>query len=277
MLTIHADSTSDLGPELSARHNFNVIPLYVLLREKSFLDSIEIKTPDLFTWTAETGELPKTSAISVGDFIKHFEQPGEHLYIGISSQLSATVKNAQIAASMLPNQHIRIIDSMNLSSGEGLLLLKAAEMRDKGWSIDEIHTKVELSKTKVRTSFIIETLDYLYKGGRCSAMQNIMSSLLSIRPTIAMRPDGTLGVKAKTRGTRKRSLLTLIEDFKRDLPNIDLSHVFITHTGAEEDAALIYQELVNLTPIENIHRVTAGSVIASHCGPGTLGLVYIHR
>lgn len=275
MVRIITDSTADLGNELLSRYRIEMIPLYVLMGEQSYLDGVNISLEDLFRSVQETGQLPKTSAASIGDFVRYFNGPEDIVYIGISSQLSATIKNATLAAETLGKENVYIVDSLNLSTGIGLLALRAAELRDEGKSAREIAEAIKALAPKIRTSFIIETLDYLYKGGRCTALQNLMSSLLSIRPIIAVRPDGTLGVKAKIRGTRRKGLMELVRDFEEHLDEIDVHRVFITHTGCAADAEFLKSELKSRAQIEEILITRAGSVIASHCGPDTIGILYM--
>ena len=275
MIRIIIDSTADLGNELLSHYRIEMIPLYVLMGEQSYLDGVNISLEDLFRSVQETGQLPKTSAASIGDFVRHFTGLDDIVYIGISSQLSATIKNATIAAETLGKENVYIVDSLNLSTGIGLLALRAAELRDEGMPAREIAEAIKALVPKVRTSFIIETLDYLYKGGRCTALQNLMSSLLSIRPIIAVRPDGTLGVKAKIRGTRRKGLMEMVKDFEEHLDEIDLHRVFITHTGCTADAEFLKSELLSRAQIEEVLITRAGSVIASHCGPDTIGILYM--
>lgn len=275
MLAIIADSTSDLGPELYAARQIQVIPLYVNMGGKTYRDGKDMTIQDIFNFVQSTGQLPKTAAPSIGDFQEYFSLPGECIYIGISSQLSATIQNAGLARENYRPEGVYIIDSLNLSTGIGLLVLKAADLRDQGLSAREIDRRVHAMLSKVRSSFIIETLDYLHKGGRCSAMQSLASSLFHIRPVIAVRPDGTLGVKTKTRGARGKALQAMLDDFRENLPEIDLQRVFVTHTGCEQDAEFLKNELLKMASIENIYITLAGSVIASHCGPDTIGILYM--
>lgn len=275
MIHIHTDSTSDLGHDLAQRFNIHVIPLYVVIGEKSYIDGLEITTSDLFRSVQETGKLPKTSATPIGDFSQAFSEPGDHIYIGISSRLSATVRNAQIAADNLPGSRIFVIDSMNLSTGIGMLAIRAAELRDRGFSTEEIVTQINEMVPKVRTSFVIETLDYLYKGGRCSAMQNLMGSLLHIRPVIKVQADGTLGVKDRIRGTRAKALQSLISNLQADLPDLDSHRIFITHTQCPADALSLKDQIQAIADVGEVLITDAGSVIASHCGPNTIGVLYM--
>jgi DegV family protein with EDD domain len=275
MIHIYTDSTADLGPELWAQFQIDFIPLYVIVEEKIFKDRVEITNADLFRSVQATGNLPKTSAPTVPDFQERFNRPGESIYIGLSGQLSATMQNALLAQRGCPPGQAYVIDSLNLSSGIGLLALKAADLRDQGLPAAEIYQQVSALVPKVRTSFVIETLEYLYKGGRCSSIQNIMGSLLHIRPVIAVRPDGTLGVKGRTRGTRLKALNFMLDEFCEALDQVDLKRVFITHTGCQPDAEYLKAALLKLAPIQQIYITTAGSVIASHCGPDTIGILYL--
>lgn len=275
MVNILTDSTADLGQELTRDYQIRTIPLYVNLAEKTWRDGIDVDTEALFAFVETSGQLPKTSAPTVADFLDAFTQAGECVYIGISSQLSATHENARLAFAQLSDCPIQIIDSRNLSTGIGLLVLKAAEMRDQGYSAAEIAVHIRAMVSRVRTSFVIETLDYLYKGGRCSALENVVGSLLKIRPIIQVRGDGTMGVKAKTRGTRRKALDAMLDDFASHTGQIDPGHVFITHTGCDDDAQYLRDELLKRADIEQVHITHAGSVIASHCGPNTIGILYL--
>lgn len=275
MVNIITDSTADLSSALLSRFNIETIPLYVIIQGKSYVDGIEIGIADLFKSVQETGQLPKTSAATIVGFQELFGRSGEQIYIGISSQLSATVRNAQLAAEQIEPGKVHIIDSLNLSSGIGLLALKAAQLRDAGLSAQEIAKRVTALVPKVRTAFVIETLDYLHKGGRCSAMQSLMASLLRIRPIIIVQPDGTLNVREKVRGSRAKALTSLLNTVKTDLPQIDPQHLFVTHTGCDADAQYLKQELLALSPTSEVHITVAGSVIASHCGPDTIGVLYL--
>jgi DegV family protein with EDD domain len=196
------------------------------------------------------------------------------IFIGIGSKLSGTMQSAYLAKAELPERRIYPIDSQNLSSGIGLLVLKAAELRNEGIPIEKIVKEIEITVPKVRTAFIIDTLDYLYKGGRCSALSNFIGSMLRIRPVIAVR-DGALGVKDKIGGSRKKALDSLLVDFKKNLPQIDLHRVFVTHTGCDDDAIYLKTGLMEIAPIEEIDITYAGATISSHCGPNTIGILYI--
>ncbi len=273
MIHIVTDSTADLSPEMIQEYEIGVVPLAVNIQGKTYRDKIEITLADLFRMVEKTGQLPKTSAPPVAEFLPHFDRQGEVIYIGISSQLSATQQNAALAADML-QKPVRRIDSLNLSTGIGHLVMLAAELREDGKSAEEIENAVRAAIPKLRTSFTIDTLEYLYKGGRCSAMENVVGSLLKIRPVIEVKPDGTLGVKDRLRGSRAKVLRCMLDSLQADLEHMDMQRVFVTHSGCYEDAETLREELNRLGPFEHVDVTLAGSVIGSHCGPNTIGILY---
>ncbi len=275
MIDLTTDSCSDLSPEIIQNRNIRVLPLQVFINDQNFKDG-EVTPQQLFKMVEEGGNLPKTAAPSIAEFADFFKTPGETIYIGISSKLSATLPNSVLALELLNGEkRVYIIDSLNLSTGIGLLVLKAADLRDAGWSAQEITDEIQRWVPKVRTSFIIDTMDYLYKGGRCTALQAIVGSVLKIRPIIEVRKDGTLGVKEKIRGGRMKGLNSMLEDFKSHLPNIDSKRAFVTHTGCDEDAAYLVEEIRKTGAVEEVLVTTAGATISSHCGPNTIGILFM--
>ena len=278
MVHILTDSVSDLGHELPRNFNIGVIPLSVFVNEQTFIDGGDLTSEMLYAEVGKSGQLPKTAAPSVAEFINFFSSyPEDILFISIGSSLSATNQNAILAAETLPERNIRIIDSKNLSTGIGLLVLAAAEKRNQGAALDEIYDYVMSLIPRVNTSFMIDTLEYLHKGGRCSAMENLMGSLLSIHPIIEVRQDGTLGVRQKLRGTGKKVMDTMIDGFRQNLDRIDLHRVFITHSGGGIDPFYIKQKLEGIAEIEEICITQAGATVSSHCGPKTIGILYIMK
>jgi DegV family protein with EDD domain len=275
MIRIITDSTSDLSPELIKRFDIEIVPLTVILKDQQFKDGQDIQTQQLFDFVQNYGELPKTSAISVAEIGKVFRGTDEIVYVSISSKLSASFANATLAARELGLPRIHLIDSLTLSTGIGLLALKAAELRNAGKSATEIVAAVRAAIPLVRASFTIDTLEYLYLGGRCSAATNLAGSALHIRPVIEVKPDGTLGVKKKVRGSRAKALQSLLDSFDHQRIDIDFHRIFITHTGCDEDATFLESELRKICRPEEICITTAGAVVASHCGPNTIGILYM--
>lgn len=277
MIKVISDSCSDLSPELIKRFDIDVIPLSVLVGSTDYLDGVNITTEKLFESVKQTGTLPKTSAPSVASFTQVFEKYPEFIYISISSKLSASYQSAHLALQNLPNVKGSIIDSYNLSTGIGLLVLRAAELSQQGKSLAEITKEVKALVPTVNASFMIDTLDYLYMGGRCSSMAHVVGSILKIRPIIEVRKDGTLGVREKINGSRNKCLNTLLDDFSKNKDRIDSGRVFITHVLCPEDALFLKSELEKIMTIEEICITDAGSTIASHCGPGTIGILYFTK
>jgi DegV family protein with EDD domain len=155
-----------------------------------------------------------------------------------------------------------------------LIVLEAAELVKKGLSADEIAAQLQLFLTRIHTVFIVDTLDYLYMGGRCSALQNVMSSLLKIRPMIFMQPNGSLGVKKKIRGSREKALQGLLDDVREDALHIDPRRIFIAYNRCEADAEFLKTEILKIVPAATVHLTITGTVVASHCGPKTISIQY---
>ena len=269
MINIITDSTADLSPEIASEFNLAIVPLLVTIGGKVYRDGVDIHQKELFALVEKNGELPKTAAPSVGEFTKAFDQAGESIFI-------ATVQNARIAADMLPPGRVRVVDSNNLSSGVGLLVLLAAELRDRDLSAEQIEKEIIQSACKVRTSFVIDTMEYLYKGGRCTALQAMMGTMLKIHPIIEVRPDGTLGVKAKAHGTLHKGLQVLLDEFESQLATLDPRRVFVTTTSDNEpDVEFLVEGVKRIAAPQDIRVTWAGSVISSHCGPRTTGILFL--
>jgi DegV family protein with EDD domain len=275
MIRIITDSTADIGIDLAKRFDIEVVPLTVILGDQQFKDGQDIQTQQLFDYVKLHGELPKTSAISVAEIGKVFRGTDEIVYVSISSKLSASFAHASLAARERGLPRIHLVDSLNLSTGTGLLAIRAAELRNAGKSATEIGVTLRKDVARVRSSFTIDTLEYLYLGGRCSAITNLAGSVLHIRPVIEVKPDGTLGVKDKVRGSRARALQSILDSFDHDRIDIDYHRVFITHTGCDDDAAFLETEIRKMSHPEELCITTAGAVVASHCGPNTIGILYM--
>ncbi len=277
MVKIITDSCCDLSPELIKRFNIEIIPLSVFVDNHNYLDGVDITPQQLFDSVSKTNILPKTAAPSVAAFSNVFEKYSEFIYISISSKLSASNQSAHLALETLPNVKGRIIDSHNLSTGIGLLVLRAAELSQKNLSLDKISDEISRLVGQVNTSFMIDTLDYLYMGGRCSSMERVVGSILKIRPIIEVRKDGTLGVREKINGSRKKCLNSLLTDFSSKKEMVDPNRVFVTHTTCQEDAEYLKSELEKTMPLKEICVTDAGATVASHCGPGTIGILFFTK
>ncbi len=278
---ITTDSTCDLTNHILEEYQIKFIPEYVSFGDDTYLDRVNITTEKLYDLVDTKGVLPKTAAPSSGnfyDFFKPFIDEGyDIVYIGLSSKLSATIQSAEIARKEFEEGRIHIVDSLNLSSGIGLLTLKASKLAQKGISAKEIADEIRKIVPKIETAFVLDTMEYLYKGGRCSGIASFVGTMLKIKPIIHV-VDGGMLVGAKPRGKTKAYEL-LLSKIDADKDIIDPEFVMITHSLNFQGAKFLKEEIIkneNLN-IENLYETTAGCVISSHCGKGTIGILYITK
>lgn len=279
-IKIIVDSTSDLTKEYLEENNISVIPLGVTFGDKVYHDGIDITVKDLYSYVEQNKTLPKTSAISVGEFItcfqKYIDEGYDIFYTGISSKMSSSYQNACLASENFEKGRILIFDSLNLSTGIGLQVTRAVKLVKEGKNLAEINEELLKIRPLVRSQFLIETMDYLYKGGRCSGVAYFLASALYLKPIIRV-VDGGMIVYKKPIGKTIKACNALLEIFKKDLPNMDTSLVMLTSTFADSSEKYLYNELLKYLPAENIMVTHAGAVISSHCGPGTIGILYIMK
>ncbi len=278
-VVITADSTCDLSPELLERYQIRTIPLTILLGEDSFYDGHAFTPEDMYRRYHQDGTLPKTSAPSVQqflDFFRPFVDAGcEVVHLDISSELSSSFSTACIAAQELDG--VYPVDSRMLSTGVGLLVIEAAECRDRGMDAEEIAAHISSLTDKVDTSFVLDTLEFMWKGGRCSGVAALGANLLHLKPALEMG-GGKLGVYKKYRGhivSVYRQYITERLEGKSVRPG----HVFITNSGEIDQAVLDELEALvrSLIEVKEVHHTTAGCTIASHCGPKTLGVLFLNE
>ena len=278
-IVITSDSTSDLSSELRQRYNITVLPLGVTLGGKVYKDGVDITPDDIYAHHDKTGELPKTTAANVDEcynFFKGFTDEGKTvIHFDISSQMSSTFNNARIAAEEL--QNVYVIDSANLSTGIGLLVIAAAEMVNEGLEAEKIVEKINELVPKVDVTFVIDNLEYLYKGGRCSALAAFGANMLKLKPCIEVK-DGAMGVCKKYRGKYSDVLKTYVSERLGDGSNIDDSRIFVTHAGCDEEVVKQVVEQVKATGIfKEVVLTRAGCTVSSHCGADTLGVLFIRK
>lgn len=278
-VVILTDSTCDLGEELLNKYDIKLIPLHVNFGTDSYDDILQIKPKEMFQKIKETGNLPTTSAASLGEMMNFFEkylkEGYDIVYTGISSQMSVTFQVANLAKEELEADNIYLVDSGNLSTGIGLLLLKAAKFRDQGLSAKEIAEKLEDIVPRVKTQFVIDTLDNLHKGGRCSSVAYVFSKVLRIKPMIVVR-EKTMQVGAKFVGTISKAQKGMTNIFLKDFENIDKEFVFITHSFAPQGVENIKALISDVSDkIDNLYVTEAGCVIGCHCGENCIGILYI--
>lgn len=280
MIRIVADSTCDLGDELIKRYGVTLLPLHVLLGEDEYRDGVDIVPDDIYKWSDEYKTTPKTSAPSVEDAMSVFEpfirSGDEIIAFSISSSMSASYEYMQMAAKELrASDKVSVIDSANLSTGIGLLVIEAAVKASEGMSRDDIVTYIEGLKPLVRASFVVDTLTYLHRGGRCSGLSAFAGSALRLHPKIIVR-NGTMAPNKKYRGKYPVVVLEYARDMEQDLKNAKPDRVFITHSGIDPDIiASVQKYLSDLGVFGEILVTRAGGVISSHCGYGTLGVLFI--
>ncbi|MBQ8533165.1 MAG: DegV family protein [Clostridia bacterium] len=278
-IVITGDSTCDLSPELRERYNISILPLGVTLGDKTFKDGVDIVPDDIYAHHAKTGELPKTTAANVGeciDFFKPFVDDGKTvIHFTISSSMSSTYSNACLAAEEFEN--VYVIDCANLSTGSGLLVINAAEMAMKGIEAKEIVEKIEKMKPCVDASFVIDSLEYLHKGGRCSALAMLGANLLKLKPCIEVK-NGAMGVGKKYRGKFAEVLMTYTKERIGDGSDIDLDRIFVTHAGCDTEIVQSVVDLVKeLAPFKEVFLTRAGCTVSSHCGANTLGVLFVRK
>ena len=278
-IRITSDSTCDLG-HLVAERNIGILPLAINLDAKTFYDGVDITPQRIFDFVAETKMLPKTAAPSIGDYEEFFKKELEGndvlMHFNISAKSSGSHNMAKQAAESFGGK-VRVIDSKALSSGQGLLVLKACDMRDAGASADEIEETILAIRQRVNTSFVPDKLDYLFKGGRCSRMTLYGANVLKIHPKIAM-DDGQLIAAGKYRGDMSICIKKYVDELKNQYPVYDKTRCFVTHSCADEDLVELAKKLVKEHfDFDEVIETVAGSIITSHCGRNTLGVLFIHE
>ncbi len=280
-IIVTCDSTCDLSPELYEKYEIQPIALGTILGEEMRRDGVDVTPLEIFDYVGKTGVLPKTSAVSVAEytdvFKKYVDLGCEIVHINISSEFSSCYQNACIAAEELG--HVYPIDSRNLSTGSGHLAIKARELAQDGLSASEIADKLNEMKEKLDVSFVLQTLDYLQKGGRCSGVVAFGANLLKLRPEIVVS-EGTMIVGKKYRGSMEKSILDYVRGRLADRSDIDTSRIFITHSHVPDDIVAKVRTLVKeLQPFEdeNILETYAGCTVSCHCGPNCLGVLFFKK
>lgn len=274
---IASDSTCDLSPELIQRYDVQILPLGVALGEKQYTDGVDIDPDFIYAHYEKTGQLPKTSAINLADFEDFFTRltadGSSVIFFTISSEMSSTWHNAHLAAEA--NEHAFVVDTRNLSTGGGLLVVAAAEMAEAGMEAADIVAKCNAYAPCVDASFIIDSLEFLYKGGRCSALAAFGANVLSLKPCIVVK-DGKMGVGKKYRGKFGAVLPKYVSDRLGDASDVIKNHIFVTHAGCEPAVIEACVAAVKaIAPEAEVHVTRAGCTISSHCGRNTLGVLFI--
>ena len=278
-IRITSDSTCDLN-HLIAERDIGIMALQVNLGTDVFRDGVDITPEKIFNFVAETGTLPKTAAPSIGEyeefFAKELEGYDALVHISISTKASGSHTFAKNAAESF-NGKVFVVDSKALSSGQGLLVLKACDMRDEGKTAEEIVATLEELRERINTSFVPDNLDYLHKGGRVSGMVKTVAGMFKIHPQILM-DDGQLVPGKKYKGKMSVLIKQYVDDLKELYPNYDKSRCFITHSSADRDLVeAATAKVKEVFEFDEIIETVAGSIITSHCGKGTLGVLFAYN
>jgi DegV family protein with EDD domain len=274
-----ADSTNDLSAEILQKYAIDVVPLYVQFGDENYKDGVDLTPERLFRIVAEKKMLPKTAAPSPYDFItvfrKYIEKENDLLVITLSAKMSSTYQNAVLAASEFPAGRIQVIDSQNLTTGIGSLVLLAAEMALAGETLTAIAKNISALVPQVKMSFVIDTLEYLYKGGRCNVVESLLGAALKIRPIIGVE-EGRMFVRDKVRGDKRRALDKILEEMFQTKSKFSPDRIFLVYSlGGEEDVKYVQDIIQKELPSQEIVITAAGCVISSHCGLKTVGVVYL--
>lgn len=278
-IILTSDSTSDLSLELREKINLHVVPLIVNIEGKEHKDGVDINSDFIYESVARTGVLPKTAALSIGEFTEFFESVRENdddiiLHFSISSGFSSSYQNSVLAGSDLKN--VYSFDSQNLSTGIGLIILEADRLIKQGLEIEDIIMRLQEYKERVDASFIIDKLDYLQKGGRCSAVAGLVANLLHLKPCIEVK-DGGMGVGKKYRGTFERVLNQYVND-KLTAGEVETEEVFVTHAGVDENVVnMVVEKVKSYNIFKNVYVTRAGATVSSHCGRNTLGVLFTKK
>ena len=280
-IKIIADSTCDLNEELIRKYDIAIVPLYIVMKDKSFKDGVEISPEEIYTWADANKTTPKTAAVGMEEVEKalteYLQKGDDILFFGISEDMSTTCNVVRIVASDLETDKVHVINSMNLSTGIGLQVLRAAQMAQEGKDINEIVAAIEEKRDRVRASFVVDTLTYLARGGRCKPVTALLANTLSLKPRIEV-VNGAMQVGKKYRGSQSKVILKYVQDMEAELLTADETRVFITHSGCSQEVIdSVKSYLEGLHYFREIDITRAGGVISSNCGPGTLGVLFYEK
>ena len=278
-IKIISDSTCDLSQELLEKYNISIVPLTIIKDGEAFSDGITITPADIFAHVANGGDLCSTTAMNVGEYIEQFgkftaDYDGV-LHINIGSSFSSSYQNACLAAEEFDN--VRVVDSQNLSTGQGLVVLEACKLAETCNSLDELQEQVQAFTSRVEASFLLNQLAYMVKGGRCSSVVALGANLLNLKPCIEVR-DGKMSVVKKYRGNFARCLASYVKERLHDRDDLTRETLFVTRTPVTEECLQAVKDAVDeYADFENIYWTEAGGTVSCHCGPETLGVLFVRK
>ena len=278
-IKIISDSTCDLSPAQLAEHDIALAKLTVIKDGEPFIDGETITPADIFAHVAAGGDLCSTTAINIGEyeelFAKYSNEYDGVIHINIGSGFSSCHQNARLAAEDFPN--VRVIDSMNLSTGQGHVVLEACRLAKTCQSLDEIEEKLNAFTPRVEASFLLDQLKYMVKGGRCSSAAALGANLLNLKPCIEVR-DGKMSVVKKYRGNYAKCLANYVRDRLADREDIIRDELFLTYTPVTDEClAAVKEAIAENGNFNTVYETTAGCTVSCHCGPGTLGVLFVRK
>ncbi len=278
-IKITADSTCDLSEELVKKYQIERIPLYVVAGEKNFRDALDINADKLYEMT-EAGETFGTAAVNIHDYQEIFSRLRKEydaiVHFTISADMSSCYQNACLAGEEVGE--VYVIDSRNLSTGIGHLVVDAAIMAQEGYAPSEIKKHLDEKKERLDVSFVIDTMDYLRRGGRCSSIAALGATMLKLHPCIFVS-QGKMGVGKKYRGSIEKAYRSYIKDALHDVEQIDTERIFITHSGRLEEKTIqeLRQLVLSIAPFQEVLVTQAGCTVSNHCGPKTMGVLFYRK
>ncbi len=278
-IKIISDSTCDLSPELIKKYDIEILPLYVSIGDKNMLDGVEVTPDDIYDYVDKSGKLPSTSAPNLSDFLDLFRkwrsEGYEIVHFNISGDFSSSYRNACMAAEEVGG--VYVVDSRNLSTGQGHVVLYGAELAAEGKSAEEILEACNNITSKVEASFVVDSIDYLHKGGRCSSVAALGANLLKLKPCIDVI-DGKMTSGKKYRGKIDKVIIQYVEERLKGRDDIDTKRIFITHTKCDKEIVdAVRAKIKEFFDFDEVLETTAGCTITSHCGPYTLGILFIRK
>ena len=278
-IKIISDSTCDLSQELLEKYNITLVPLTIVKDGQAFSDGVNITPADIFAHVAAGGSLCSTTAMNAGEYTEYFQKYSKEydgvLHINISSEFSSSYQNACLAAEDFDN--VRVLDSRNLSTGQGLVVLKACELAKTCESLDDLHAQLVAFTDKVEASFLLDQLQYMVKGGRCSAVVALGANLLNLKPCIEVK-NGKMSVVKKYRGNYAKCLASYVKDRLANRDDLDKGTLFVTRTPVTDECLKAVADTVEqYNDFENIYWTEAGCTVSCHCGPSTLGVLFVRK
>lgn len=278
-IKITTDSTCDLSPALLEKYDITVLPLTVIKNGEGFKDRVTITPADIFDHVAQGGDLCTTTALNINEYTEFFEKfSAEYdgiVHINLGSGFSSCYQNACLAAEEFPN--IRTVDSQNLSTGQGLVVLKACQLAETCTDLDAMKAELDAYTEKVEASFVLDQLQYMVKGGRCSMVAALGANLLNLKPCIEVK-DGKMSVVKKYRGPYAKCLASYVKERLADRDDLEKTTLFVTHTPVSDACMSAVMDAVQQhSNFENIYETEAGCTVSCHCGPGTLGVLYVRK